>query len=308
MSGEIFSYPHLILAHTPLSYLVGPVLYLYFTYYITNTNTFQKIHLLHFIPFAIAILALLPFYLQSGAYKIELLQSAQMGRRNSYFRFLSVFASLSNVIYCFMVLKKSFFLLNKTVLQKEVIGRYLIFIVFSVLFAVFFKFVAFFSKNHLFLYLSLGIITLNILAIYLLSWRYPHFLQELNRIVEQEKKKYVKSHITSLDTDTVKAKLESFMKTEKPYLEDDVSLESIAKNLQLSTHQLSQFLNQVMQKSFYQYINEFRIQEAMLVLKQEPELNILNVAYKVGFNSKSSFNTTFKKITGKTPSEFRKSS
>ncbi|MCP5493376.1 MAG: helix-turn-helix transcriptional regulator [Leptospiraceae bacterium] len=164
----------------------------------------------------------------------------------------------------------------------------------------------FFSRSLDFILISLVILVIIILNIYLLSWRHPDFLQDLNRIIEEQKKKYVKSHIDSLDIEIIKEKLEHFMQQDKPYLEEDVSLEFIATNLKLSNHQLSQFLNQILKKSFYQYINEFRVQEAIKIIQNDPKINILNVAYKVGFNSKSSFNTTFKKITGTTPSEYKK--
>lgn len=308
ISKEFRNFPHLIFAHVPISYLVGPILYLYFTYYITNTNKFQKKHLLHLFPFIISIIMFIPFYLKSEEYKIDFLRNAILNRKTSYHIILSIFASFSNLFYCLLILKKSYFLIKKEIFQKEITGRYLILIVFFILLAVSFKLSAVFTQSRLLFSISLVIITVNILGIYLLSWRYPNFLQELNRIIEQEKKKYEKSHIGSLDTEKLKSKLENYMISAKPYLEEDVSLEYIAKNLQITNHQLSQFLNQVIQKSFYQYINEFRIREATFILKKQPEINILNVAYQVGFNSKSSFNTTFKKITGKTPSQYRKTS
>ena len=61
-------------------------------------------------------------------------------------------------------------------------------------------------------------------------------------------------------------------------------------------------------KNFYNFINEFRIEAAKEIL-QDPSSkgkNILQIAYEVGFNSKSAFNTYFKRLTGKTPSAYRK--
>lgn len=64
-----------------------------------------------------------------------------------------------------------------------------------------------------------------------------------------------------------------------------------------------------MDKHFFDFINEYRIEKAKKILKDptQKELTILEILYQVGFNSKSSFSTSFKKYTGKTPTEFRKS-
>ena len=96
--------------------------------------------------------------------------------------------------------------------------------------------------------------------------------------------------------------------TEKPYLNAQVNIADLSENLSLSTKHLSQVINQSFDKSFFDFINSYRIQEAQQILKEssDDKLTVLEVMYDVGFNSKSSFNTAFKKETGQTPTEFRK--
>ncbi|WP_449397875.1 helix-turn-helix domain-containing protein [Chryseobacterium wanjuense] len=67
-------------------------------------------------------------------------------------------------------------------------------------------------------------------------------------------------------------------------------------------------INAGFQKNFFQYVNEYRIEHAKKLLKDNSKnkLSILGIAYESGFNSKTSFNTTFKKLTNQTPSEFKK--
>lgn len=64
-------------------------------------------------------------------------------------------------------------------------------------------------------------------------------------------------------------------------------------------------MNERLNTNFRNYINSYRIEEAKKILINESDKNILTICYDVGFNSKSTFNTCFKKYTGKTPSEFR---
>lgn len=63
-----------------------------------------------------------------------------------------------------------------------------------------------------------------------------------------------------------------------------------------------------MDKHFFDFVNEYRIKKAIQILKDrtQKELTVLEILYQVGFNSKSSFNTSFKKYTGKTPTDYRK--
>jgi AraC-like DNA-binding protein len=98
-----------------------------------------------------------------------------------------------------------------------------------------------------------------------------------------------------------------FMETEKPYLDDKLTLQKLAKQIDIPEKQLSGLINQHTGKHFFDFINEFRINKAKAILKDQPQLTVLEVLYEVGFNSKSSFYTAFKKETGVTPTDYRKS-
>jgi YesN/AraC family two-component response regulator len=100
-------------------------------------------------------------------------------------------------------------------------------------------------------------------------------------------------------------KLMEVMDHDKPYLKPDFSLPDLAKQVNVSVHTLSQVINEGLQKSFFEMTAAYRIEEAKKLLKSQLNFKIEEIAEQVGYNSKSSFNTSFKKITGKTPSEFR---
>jgi len=101
--------------------------------------------------------------------------------------------------------------------------------------------------------------------------------------------------------------LDASMNDKKMFLDPEIRLEKLATNLGIKKHLLSQLINEKKGMSFFEYINSLRVEEAKLLLKQtsKKQLTVIEIAYMVGFNNKVSFNSTFKKITGKTPTEFR---
>ena len=101
--------------------------------------------------------------------------------------------------------------------------------------------------------------------------------------------------------------LDTYMETAKPYLNPSLNLSELAGELNWPPKKLSQLINQAKSQNFSEYINHFRIEAAKERLKnpRDPKETILEVMYDVGFNSKSVFNTLFKKHTGMTPSEYK---
>ncbi|WP_459210372.1 helix-turn-helix domain-containing protein [Aquimarina rhabdastrellae] len=108
----------------------------------------------------------------------------------------------------------------------------------------------------------------------------------------------------------LKSELTKLMEKEAPFLQDEINLSSLANALNITAHQLSYLLNNGFNQNFFQFINTYRVERAkqLLLNNQENKLSILGIAFESGFKSKTSFNTTFKKITGLTPSQFKKSS
>jgi len=103
-------------------------------------------------------------------------------------------------------------------------------------------------------------------------------------------------------------KLKAYMYESTPYLDASLSLEGLAKQLDFASKELSVLINHTMGLHFFDFVNEYRIEHAknLLVDKSQNDLTVLEILYEVGFNSKSSFNTEFKKRTGSTPTEYRR--
>jgi AraC-like DNA-binding protein len=119
-------------------------------------------------------------------------------------------------------------------------------------------------------------------------------------------KKYEKSGINNMQMDEYHKMLTVYMEKSKAYLNAELSLDELAHQTKIPKHHITQLLNDRLKKSFYIFINEYRIREAIRILENETkETNILSLAFDCGFNSKSSFNKYFKKITDQTPSSYR---
>ncbi|MGB0459470.1 MAG: helix-turn-helix domain-containing protein [Porticoccaceae bacterium] len=97
-----------------------------------------------------------------------------------------------------------------------------------------------------------------------------------------------------------------FMESEKPYLKSNITLDALSESIDIPARELTAIFNGHFKMNFYEFINNYRIKEAKEILKTDKEKTISDVFLAVGFNSKSVFNTFFKKNTGMTPSEFRK--
>ena len=98
------------------------------------------------------------------------------------------------------------------------------------------------------------------------------------------------------------------MQEEKPYLNPQLNVQDLAKQLGIPSRQLSEIVNQYFGQNFAEFVNSYRLSEAEKRFQepQDPKETILEVMYAVGFNSKSSFNTLFKERTGLTPSAYKK--
>lgn len=103
-------------------------------------------------------------------------------------------------------------------------------------------------------------------------------------------------------------KLDRFMAAEKPYLDPNITLPELAAKVHIPSHHLSRTINEKLGLNFFEYINQYRIEEVKEKMSK-PEydrLTLLGIAYESGFNTKSAFNRVFKKMTGLTPTEYKK--
>jgi AraC-like DNA-binding protein len=161
-------------------------------------------------------------------------------------------------------------------------------------------------RNHLLLRLSVFIIDIGISILFILSQKHPNLYRDYITIVKQSNKK--KSHLEKLDLEILESQLTDLFEKEKIYHDDELTLGILSEKLNINVHQLSEFLNNHMNHNFSSFLSSYRIEEAKIFLSKESDASIISIAYKVGFNSISSFNRAFKKFTGVSPNQFRNSS
>ena len=118
--------------------------------------------------------------------------------------------------------------------------------------------------------------------------------------------KYKKSGLTPRYSQELKDHLLLLMNVEKIYRKNDINLEELSERLGTTRHNASQVINEHFNLNFFELINKFRIEEAKEILKNDTtkQLNIIDVAYEVGFNNKVTFNKSFKKILAQTPTQY----
>jgi AraC-like DNA-binding protein len=131
--------------------------------------------------------------------------------------------------------------------------------------------------------------------------------QEIDESVKEEK--YIRSGLKEEDAQKIAEKLLDYMEKEKPYLKEDLRIRDVADAIGVNLNYLSQSLNEVIKKNFYQFVNEYRVREVQNRLKDPryEKYPVLRIALDCGFNSKSSFNSIFRRFTDISPKEFRKS-
>jgi AraC-like DNA-binding protein len=118
---------------------------------------------------------------------------------------------------------------------------------------------------------------------------------------------YARSSLTPVIRQRIQRKLRAALENDRCYRDSSLNLRSLALLLKENTHYLSQVLNQDLGANFYDLVNQHRVQEAKALLRQHPDRTALDIALAVGFNSKSTFNTAFRRHTGSTPTDYRAS-
>lgn len=124
-------------------------------------------------------------------------------------------------------------------------------------------------------------------------------------VTERPVGKYAKSVLDLAVRERIRRKLVKAMEADALYRDSLLNLRTLSSALKENAHYVSQVINQDLATTFYDLVNRHRIDEAKRRLTTSPDENILEIALAVGFNSKSTFNTAFRRHAGKTPSEFR---
>ena len=149
--------------------------------------------------------------------------------------------------------------------------------------------------------------------IYITTWRIMNksdYFESPGSFLSFTSAKYQKSSLSEEDKERILAKIKREMDTNKYFTSNLASLAGLSKQINESPHHVSQVINEKLGKSFFEMLAFYRVEHAKKIIRgdREGKITIEELTEMVGYNSKSSFNTAFRKYTSKTPSEFRKSS
>ena len=318
------NYPLLSAAFVSLLLLHGPFLYLYIRSLIIQTYRIKPAGFFHFAPFVLFNVFLLGVsFFPETAVKIRLDHIENEHGSSGMFNFFLILTALSGPVYFGLSLalfKKldinifnnfsSIENINLDWLRKLVYtfgAVWTILMAAAVIHHIFHLFSWMFCTNALSLSLSVFIILIGYFGLkqkeIFSGFEKSQFVTSSN-----SEEKYAGSTLKETDAEKCAEKLKNYMAEKKPYLNPDLNLPQLAGELNIPSHHLSQVINKNLGQNFFDFINRYRIEEvkSKITHPDYQKYSVLGIAFDAGFNSKSAFNRVFKKITGQTPTQFKK--
>ncbi|WP_378183912.1 helix-turn-helix domain-containing protein [Aquimarina sp. SS2-1] len=310
-----FNLPHLLYVSASFSFLYGPLIYFYFKR-VYEEYKFSKIDALHLTPTFLFIICMLPIYSLSGDEKLHMI----IHNERPYLDVIMIGKLISLTIYGVLIVSiylKRRRVSNHSIAKLEKNWRRNL-IVFYSLYTFSYAFYAFIFKQYelgsLLFNLQIFIMTLLVLYIsYNTFFNLAMVRVKSSAKIEEDKLlntfKYSSSSLTTELSIELKDKLVYLMDEKKIYRDNDITLQKLADLLNTNRHNTSQVINEHFGLNFFDLINSYRINEAKNILKKDKSkgINIIDVAYEVGFNNKVTFNKSFKKYNQVTPSEYVRS-
>ncbi|MCV9926899.1 AraC family transcriptional regulator [Flavobacterium sp. LS1R49] len=320
-------YADLELLRSTMCLLEMPLIYLYVLAVCYNDFQLKWRYLLYTLPFVVMNLVLMPrFYLKSGIEKEQFIANFNQMPEIYFFQILIEFQYWFYIISIFLILKKyrKIYLENytnpSTSTYKWLFQMNCVFLVMHSITA---------SKNLLRYTASREIFLWgNVLmvcgALFVICWfvmkalNHPELFRGINSRIQLTKdflpqQSDVTAEIVNNQDEVISSKilaLKKYMTEKKPYLDPSLTIQELSSQIDIPVRDLSVLINHHMNQHFFDFVNEYRIEKAMGILKNplKSDLTVLEILYEVGFNSKSSFNTSFKKYTNLTPTAYRKAS
>ncbi|PZU91381.1 MAG: AraC family transcriptional regulator [Chryseobacterium sp.] len=302
-------------------YLVPASFYLYVLSVCFSNFRLKRKHLLHVIPFVAYNLYLMQgIYFENTALKLQFIKAMNQMPITHFFQILFELLFQVYFIASFLVIRKS-----RTVYLENYTNPNISVIIALYRITILYYLLHFLVLLRWLVTLTIGlgeirawIVTLDGFAFLFCTCWYlfvalnnPGFFRGVNTDLKPITEVVAKQKSSPLIDDEKNKQIEflkDFMVEKKPYLDSSLTIQDLSEQVKMPVKDLSTLINLYMDKHFFDFVNEYRIERAMQILKDpsQKELTVLEILYQVGFNSKSSFNTSFKKYTGKTPTDYRK--
>jgi len=311
-----FAYPMFLFTASPVILLHGPALWFYIKSLTKQQFAFKPLYLLHLVPFMLMVIQhTVDFYLLSTPQKIALAVDESFMKFLSYPVFLSmvVVSPLVYFVWGLLLIKrynerlKNYFSkvndINLSWLRTLLMVSIAFYAAINLAFLVLIPQISF----HLLQLISFSFSTLYVLFLGFYGHRQVNLFSSINPIMELDKIDHF--HLAeqlSNDDELFIKQLIELMQRDRPYLNPELTLASLSKMAGKSPEYLSAILNNQLNMNFFDFINNYRVEEFKRVcrLSENRDYTIIAVAYSCGFNSKATFYRVFKNATGLTPSEY----
>ena len=314
-----YPFPHFINTTAPFVLLHGPLLWLYVEAQTTDHFKLRPVHLLHILPFIFMFANHMSHvYLMSVEERIAIVKTEAFTEYLSYPVFVIMIA-LSPLIYFLLGIRRvrnyndeiknqlsRIEAYDLSWLKKVLIVATILYCMVNITFVIdLFITISSFRSLQNFAFLSASVFVL-VLGFY---GHKQHNLFD-SPLLERPKKGDPSDDnqpTPQSGDDVFVQKLRAYMRAEKPYLNPEITVFKLSRELHVNQEFLSNILNNVLKKNFFDFINQYRIEEYkhLVSLEEYKHLTLLSIAYECGFNSKATFNRVFKNATGLTPSQYR---
>ena len=309
-----YEYPHTYRMSSSCVLLLGPILFFYFKSVSPNFK-FKFKDVLHLLPTICLLFFLLPVYLASANEKYNMM--LELNASTHHYNIIVFSAKvISLIVYAFLIRKLLKSKQNAVINNNDTFKRKWE----SGIFNIYVAYIVSYVLYGLSILTQLGGISIVIyngmvalmcfMLIYIVYMGYVQPDVFNNTFVPLNKRlfseKYQKSGLTNTLSTELKDNLEKLLVQDKVFKENNINLELLAFKLNTTRHNASQIINEHFKMNFFELINTFRIKEAIKMLEEDSHgnLNIIDIAYEVGYNNKVTFNKAFKKVTNTTPSEY----
>lgn len=309
-------FPHLVGLTDPLTFLYGPMIYLYVRTLVSGRDVRRR-DFVHLLPAIAATAAVLPLLSGGVDHKITHWQRAcaHAGDSGTDLRVaLTLLTALAYLAWSYVLVRRHAGSVRDRFSDLEHRDlRWLRLLLGTVLAIWLVSLVFFLTRNmggqHGGIVFS--IVTVLFYFIGFLALRQPEIFSDTPASAEPADApspiKYGKSRLDDDRASDIRRRLEAHLASAHPHRRSGLTLQELAADLDVSPHSLSQVINEQLGRNFHDLINERRVEEVRRRLDDpaNAHLTLLAVALDAGFRSKSTFNSIFKKITGLTPSQYR---
>ncbi|MBL3546855.1 AraC-like DNA-binding protein [Chryseobacterium rhizosphaerae] len=310
-SGGYLKFPYLIGFEIPFPFMHGPMLYLYILS-LTGRNTGKKMWILHWVPVLMIYMILLQFLMLPPQDRMAVYQNKGKGYEvlSDVIKFLMILSGILYVGLSLLAVRKYKKEISDQYSNTEKINLNWSYYLIT---GIAFIWIAVIIRNDILIF-SMVVLFILVAAYFGIS-RVGILDLPLAVDITGEKEadhnvaKYQKNSPGDNIIQAIYEKLVYKMKHEKLYKDPDLNLNHVAQLLDVHPNLLSQTINSLENKNFYDYINRQRIEEfkRIAMLPENQKYTILSLAFESGFNSKTSFNRNFKKYMNCSPREFLKS-